>query len=104
MKIELAQVDDILSRTPLGNTLTFLPEAYKYAEERSRNSEAYKKYGYGCAFYDLYQSDVSEAKEAVQNTLSLGAVRLIVWACLFGSAGIIILAVILFQKRRLKQE
>ena len=104
MRIEKRKGDDPLSDITYGNTVTFRPEAYKNAEERSRNSEAWKKYGVGCASYNLYQSSASETREPSRDSLSIQTVRWIVWAFVFGAAGIIILAVILIRKKRSKQK
>ena len=100
MKIEKRKGDDPFSDITYGNTVTFRPEAYKDAEERSRKSEAWKKYGVGCASYNLYQSSASETRDS----LSIQTVRWIVWAFVFGATGIIILAVNLIRKRRSKQK
>ena len=103
MKIQKKKAIDPLSDATLGSTVTFRPEAYQDAEERSRNSEDWKRYGYGCALYDLYQSDYSKARDAVQKLMPLTTVRAIVWAGLFCVSGIVILTVVLIRKHREKQ-
>ena len=45
MKIQKKKAIDPLSDATLGSTVTFRPEAYQDAEERSRNSEDWKRYG-----------------------------------------------------------
>ena len=109
VSVEKDRYREIFTDITFGNNVVFRTEAFQdYLQEEGSNQALIRQLKEGGHYdYGLYHKDITYGtyyKDYFHGPLALWIVRLIVWACLFGTAGIIILAVLLIRKQRLKQK